>query len=226
MVLDTRAALDVCFLITKKSSLLRIEMDRQKRVTAIVGTYRKGGIIDAAVDEILASARDQGALAEKIYLTDACIEFCTNCRTCAGQPGQERGRCPLSDDMAGILDKIEQSDALVLASPMNFGTVTAVMKRFIERLICYAYWPWGAAAPRKRKKKGTRRAVVVVSSAAPALLARLTTRITGLLKQALSLMGAETAGVLFIGLAARKPHQDIGVLARRKARILGRKLVQ
>ena len=201
-------------------------MDRQKKVTAIVGTYRKGGIIDTAVDEILASAREQGALVEKIHLTDTRIEFCTNCRTCAGQAGRERGTCPLSDDMAGILDKIEQSDVLVLASPMNFGTVTAIMKRFIERLICYACWPWGAMAPRKRTRENPKRAVVVVSSAAPAFLARYTTRITGLLKQAADLMGARTTGVLFIGLAARKPHQDIGARARRKARRLGRKLVQ
>ena len=201
-------------------------MDRQKKVTAIVGTYRKGGIIDTAVDEILASAREQGALAEKIHITDTRIEFCTNCRTCAGQAGRERGTCPLSDDMAGILDKIEQSDVLVLASPMNFGTVTAIMKRFIERLICYACWPWGAMAPRKRTRENPKRAVVVVSSAAPAFLARYTTRITGLLKQAADLMGARTTGVLFIGLAARKPHQDIGARARRKARRLGRKMVQ
>jgi multimeric flavodoxin WrbA len=201
-------------------------MDRQKKVTAIVGTYRKGGIIDTAVDEILASAREQGALAEKIHITDTRIEFCTNCRTCAGQAGRERGTCPLSDDMAGILDKIEQSDVLVLASPMNFGTVTAIMKRFIERLICYACWPWGAMAPRKRTRENPKRAVVVVSSAAPAFLARYTTRITGLLKQAADLMGARTTGVLFIGLAARKQHQDIGAQARRKARRLGRKLVQ
>ncbi len=201
-------------------------MDGQKKVTAIVGTYRKGGIIDTAVDEILASAREQGALVEKIHLTDTRIEFCTNCRTCTGQTGRERGTCPLSDDMAGILDKIEQSDALVLASPMNFGTVTAIMKRFIERLICYACWPWGAMAPRKRTRENTKRAVLISSSAAPAFLARYTTRITGLLKQAADLMGARTTGVLFIGLAARKQHQDIGARARRKARRLGRKLVQ
>ena len=33
-------------------------MNDRPRVTAIVGTYRKGGVIDAAVDEILASAKE------------------------------------------------------------------------------------------------------------------------------------------------------------------------
>ena len=71
--------------------------------------------------------------------------------------------------MNAILDEIDRSDALVLASPMNFWTVTAVMKRFIERLICFAYWPWGMHAPKMRNKLKTKRAVVVVSSAAPSL---------------------------------------------------------
>jgi multimeric flavodoxin WrbA len=30
-------------------------------LTAIVGSYRKGGVIDTAVDEILAGVREQGA---------------------------------------------------------------------------------------------------------------------------------------------------------------------
>ena len=34
-------------------------MNPQTRVTAIIGTYRKGGVIDSAVEEILASAREE-----------------------------------------------------------------------------------------------------------------------------------------------------------------------
>jgi len=52
------------------------------KITAIVGTYRKGGIIDAAVDEILSSAREEEAITGKIYLIDKHLEFCKNCRTC------------------------------------------------------------------------------------------------------------------------------------------------
>ena len=103
----------------------------------------------------------------KIYLIDKHIEFCTNCRTCTQQEGSQRGQCPIDDDMQGILQQIERSDAIVLASPMNFWTVTAVMKRFIERLVCFAYWPWGRHAPKIRKRRKTKRAVVVISSAAP-----------------------------------------------------------
>ena len=196
-------------------------MSTPVKITAIIGTYRKGGVTDTAVDAILASARQAGAETTKIYLIDKHIEFCTNCRTCTQPEGTGRGQCLLDDDMKAILDEIEQSDAIVLASPMNFWTVTAVMKRFIERLVGYAYWPWGMAAPKSRNKQKPRRAVIVVSSASPAVLARLMTRMVGLLKSCAGLLGAKTIGVLFIGLAAGEPKQDIGDRARKKARRLG-----
>lgn len=199
-------------------------MDHPVRVTAIVGSYRKGGIIDSAVDEILASAREEGAEVAKIHLLDKHIEFCTNCRTCTQQERHKRGECVIDDDMGDILDEIERSDAIVLASPMNFWTVTAVMKRFIERLICFAYWPWGMNAPKVRNERKPKRAVVVTSSAAPSLMARLLTRTAGLLKSTSALLGAKTVGVLFIGLAAREQHQRIDEGTKNKARLLGKKL--
>jgi multimeric flavodoxin WrbA len=200
-------------------------MNHRLTVTAILGTYRKGGVIDSAVDEILASAREAGAETEKIYLIDKHIEFCTNCRTCTQPEGETRGPCPTADEMGAILDQIERSDAIILASPMNFWTVTAVMKRFIERLVCYAYWRWGKAAPKIRTKRKDKRAVLVVSSAAPSILARLMSRMVGLLKSCAGLLGAKTIGVLWIGLAAGEQKPVLGSRAKRKARRLGKRLV-
>jgi NAD(P)H-dependent FMN reductase len=197
------------------------------QVTAIVGSYKKGGIVDNSVDEILAAAKTAGADVTKIYLIDKHIEFCCNCRACMQPEGPKRGDCSLADEMADILDQIERSDAIVLASPMNFGTVTAVMKRFIERLACYGYWPWETMAPKNRggRKQKAKRAVVVASSAAPAFIARLSTQIVGLLKKCAGLLGAKRIDVLFIGLAAKQPAQAISEATRQRARHLGRKLV-
>jgi multimeric flavodoxin WrbA len=199
-------------------------MNTATKVTAILGTYRKDGVINAAVEEILASAREAGAETTKIYLIDRHVEFCTNCRVCTQQEGDSRGQCLLEDDIKELLDELERSDSIVLASPMNFWTVTAVMKRFIERLICYAYWPWGAMSPKIRKGQKTKRAVVVVSSAAPSLLARLMTRMVSLMKGCAKLLGAKTVDVLFIGLAGGEQKADIGARARKRARRLGKKL--
>jgi multimeric flavodoxin WrbA len=199
-------------------------MNAPIKVTAVLGTYRKSGVIDSAVEEILAAAREAGAETSKIYLIDRNIEFCTNCRVCTQQEGDSPGQCLLQDDIKSILDELERSDSIILASPMNFWTVTAVMKRFIERLICYAYWPWGMMAPKMRKRPKTKRAVVVISSAAPSLLARMMSGMVGLMKNCAKLLGAKQVDVLFIGLAAGEEKADIGARARKKARRLGKKL--
>lgn len=199
-------------------------MRKGKKIVAVVGSYRRGGIVDRVVDEILASARNEGAETSKIFLMDRHIEFCTNCRQCAGQSGFDHGKCPQVDDMEAILDELTGADALVLGSPMNFGTVTAVMKRFIERLVCFAYWPWGMMSPKTRNRRMGKEAVIVISSAAPAFLMRFRTGIAGLLKTAASLLGARTVGVVAVGLAARKPHQELRKGTIKKARLLGKAL--
>jgi len=195
------------------------------KITAVIGSYRKGGIIDQTVDEVLAAATAGGDTASKIYLIDRHIEFCRNCRICTQQEGERRGRCPQEDEMEAILNEIDGSEAIILAAPMNFGAVTAVMKRFIERLICTAYWPWGQMAPKLRRREKKKRAVLVAASAAPAFLSRLMTPMVGRLKNAADILGARTVGVLFVGLAARAQRQEIGAGVRKRARQMGRKLV-
>jgi NAD(P)H-dependent FMN reductase len=194
------------------------------RVTAIMGSYRRGGVIDTAIDEILAAAKEAGADVGKISLIDQRIEFCNNCRTCTQVAGATRGECVIEDGMRSILDELDRSDAIVLGSPMNFGTVTALMKRFVERLVCFGYWPWGVGAPKVRNARKEKRAVVVASSAAPAIVARLRTPMVKLLREAAGLLGARTIGVLFIGLAAGEQRHQLGERARKKARHLGQEL--
>jgi putative NADPH-quinone reductase len=195
------------------------------KVTAIVGSYRKQGTVDRVIDAILAAAREAGAETGKMYLIDKHIEFCTNCRSCTQEAGARRGACPLADDMHSIFDELESSDAIVLGTSVNFYTVTAVMKKLLERLVCYAYWPWGMLSPKVRAQEKTRRAVLVISSAAPSFMIRFRTGIVGIMKTAAGMLGAKTIGVLTIGIAARAQKQDISRRTLRKARLLGAKLV-
>lgn len=194
------------------------------RVVAIVGTYHRGGMVDTAVDEMLAAAEEVGAHVEKVMLIDCTIAYCNNCQHCAQEKGEERGACVVEDDMLGILDRIDAADGIILASPMNFGVVTAVMKCFIERTLCYTYWPWPALAPALRKKRPSKRAVVVTSSAAPAILGRVFTRIVGLLSGVARLLGAKRVGVLYMGLSRHRPMSAPRPRHLAKARKLGRRL--
>ena len=140
------------------------------KVVAIVGSYRKGGMTDAAIEAILSGAREKGAETHAVYLADQKLEFCTSCRECALAPGPQRGRCPLKDDLEPILSEIEEADAVVLSSSVSYGNVTAIFRLFMERLTVYFYWPWGQREPRLRAKACSRKAVLVASSGMPGFL--------------------------------------------------------
>jgi NAD(P)H-dependent FMN reductase len=198
-------------------------MSAVKKVVGIVGSYRKNGFIDAAIAQILAAAESQGAETKKIYLQDQHIEFCTNCRVCLQEPGTERGKCVLKDDMEAVLQDIESADSLVIGAPVNFGNVNALTRRFLERCVCYGYWSWGTPAPKIRNTTIRKKAVLVLSSAAPAFMARWLTGALGALKDLAKMLGAKPIGILWIGLA--NPQQvELSDKIKQQAQQLGQKL--
>jgi multimeric flavodoxin WrbA len=196
-----------------------------RRVVAIVGSYRKGGTIDTAVKAILEGARAKGAETHTIYLTDRHLEFCTNCRRCTQAPGLQRGQCVQQDDLDGILREIDAADAIVLGSPVNFWNVTAIYRRFLERLLGGAYWPWGAWSPKQRGKQTSRKAALVASSAMPGFCIPLLTGAARALRASAQILGAKPVARLWIGLVAKQPSQDLSPRTLEHARQIGMRLV-
>jgi multimeric flavodoxin WrbA len=195
------------------------------KVVGIVGSYRKGGIIDQAVDAALAGAKARGAATEKIYLLDHRIEFCTNCRSCTQNGGPHRGTCAQNDDMASILDRIEAANGLVLGAPVNFFNVNALTRRFMERTVGYAYWPWGQGGPKMRSQAADKKAVLITSTAMPGLMGRIFTGAIRALKLTAKTVGAKPIASIFIGLIALQPRQPLPDRIIAKARRAGEKLV-
>jgi putative NADPH-quinone reductase len=196
-----------------------------RKVVAIVGSYRKGGTIDTAVQAILEGAREKGAETRTIYLTDQHIEFCENCRRCTQAPGLQRGQCVQKDDLQGILDEVETADAIVLGSPVNYWNLTAIFRRFMERILGGAYWPWGMSAPQPRNTLPTRKAVLVASCAMPGFCIPLFTGASRALRVTAKMLGAKTVGKLWIGLAAQQPYQALSARTLKQAHRMGLKLV-
>jgi len=197
-----------------------------RKIIAIVGTYRKGQTIDSAVEELLDSAQSLGAETEKIYLLDRHIEFCANCRKCTqNKVTGPRGICIHDDDMTQILDKIDAADCIVLASPINWFSVTALMKKFIERMSCYGYWPWGSKSPENRIKILTKKAVLITSSSCPEFIGRIFFRGTFyILKAAANCVGAKVVKKIYIGGAAVSQDQPLPEKYRKQANAAGKVL--
>lgn len=196
-----------------------------KKVVAVLGTYRKGGTLDLAVEAILEGARARRAATSTIYLTDRHIEFCTNCRHCTQEPGPERGKCRQNDDLDAILSEIEAADAVVLASPVNCGNATAIFRCFLERLIGCTYWPWGQPSPKARSHVRTMKAALVASSAMPGFLIPIATGTKTALRTAARTLGAKPVASLWIGLSAGEPDHKPGPRVLARARKIGMSLV-
>lgn len=195
-----------------------------RKVVAIVGSYRRGGTIDVAVDAVLEGARQAGAVTETIYLREKQIAFCLNCRSCTQEAGPDRGKCVQDDAMAEILARLESADGVVLASPVNFYNVTAIFRRFMERLLGYVYWPWGQGAPRARTHTHVLKAVLLASAAMPGPMLPVFTGAPRALRNTAKVMGARTVGRLWIGLAASQQDWRPSERVLAKARRMGRRL--
>ena len=196
-----------------------------KTIFAVIGTYRKGHTIDLATSELLDAAQKEGAIVSKVYLLDKHLEFCTNCRACTEKTGKERGKCVIKDDLDSILDEVDKADSIILAAPVNFFNVNALTRRFMERLVCYAYWPWGKkSGPVARNKTLNKKAVLITSTAMPGFLIPIFTGAVRALKAAAKVIGAKTVGTICIGLSAVDEKQALSACTIKKARQLGKKL--
>lgn len=198
-----------------------------QHIVAIKGSYRKNGIIHQAVNAALEEARAHGATVEDIDLLEKEIGFCTNCRTCMqAEPEQPRGACVLKDDLEGILQAIDRADLLILASPINMYSVTALMKRFMERLGGYGYWPWGSPSPKGRKREKKKKVLVLTSSAAPGPIVRIAGRFWSrpLLMVAKTILGVKPRS-LHLGMVAQTRRKRLPEKKMQKVRRTVRRLL-
>jgi multimeric flavodoxin WrbA len=100
-----------------------------KKVLVLSSSPRKGGNSDVLCDQFISGAQEAGHQAEKIFLKDKKINYCTGCGTCfnGGKP------CPQKDDMTEILEKMVEADVIVMATPIYFYTMCGQMKTLIDR---------------------------------------------------------------------------------------------
>lgn len=200
-------------------------MNAKRKVLAINGSYRDGGVTDQAIEKVIENLEALDVDVEHIRLREHPIEFCRNCRECMQQPGDAPGKCVLDDRMAELVQKIEAADAYILAAPTNFSSVTALFKRFAERLAVFGYWPWGKAAPVFRKANLAKKPALIISScAAPGLMGRLTYSTNKSLKIAAETIGARVVGSIVTGLVSRQPEPDLPARTRRRLRTLAPRL--
>lgn len=108
-----------------------MEKQTTVRVLGVVGSPRRSGNTEVLIDEVLRGAAEAGATVEKILLDELAIAACDACESCATD-----GVCYHEDDMAGVLDKMAQSQVWVLGTPVYWWGPSAQFKLFLDRWYC------------------------------------------------------------------------------------------
>ena len=98
------------------------------KVVAIVGSPHANGNTSYLADEALKELSSQGIETEKIILGQCVINPCQGHENCSTFK-----TCQQKDDAPRIIEKFNQADGVILASPVYFYDVTAQMKAFIDR---------------------------------------------------------------------------------------------
>jgi multimeric flavodoxin WrbA len=104
------------------------------KVLAINGSPRKTWNTATLLQKAAEGAASQGAQTEFIHLYDLTFRGCVSCFACKTKGGASYGHCAVKDDLTPIFEKVLETDALILGSPIYFGSVTGEMQSFLERL--------------------------------------------------------------------------------------------
>lgn len=100
------------------------------KVVGISGSPRKEGNTGILVRKALEGAEGKGADTTYISLAGKDIRGCIACPDCG-----KGDRCVIDDDMQEIYPLLVEADAIVLGTPIYFGTFASQTKAFIDR--CY-----------------------------------------------------------------------------------------
>jgi len=98
------------------------------KAIGIVGSPRKGGNTEFLTRHTLKAIEDEGLDTELITLAGLDIRPCNACMVCKNEEG-----CPIDDDLFPIYTRMKEAEAIILATPVYFGSATALLKALMER---------------------------------------------------------------------------------------------
>ena len=100
-----------------------------KKVLIISASPRKNGNMATLYARFAQGAQESGNIVEREFLAEKNIEYCSGCDRCSGTK-----RCIKNDDMRRILERMMRADVIVLATPVEFYSMDAQMKKLLDRM--------------------------------------------------------------------------------------------
>ncbi len=106
-----------------------------KKIVVLNGSPRKNGNTAALIDKFTAGAQSAGHDVTRFNIAEMDISPCIGCLR-GGK--DKRSPCTQKDDMDKIYPAYEDTDVIVLASPLYFWSFTAQLKTVIDRIFAVA----------------------------------------------------------------------------------------
>jgi len=200
-------------------------------ILIINGSYRERGNTRALIDMVKRGLTGGGNRVSEIFLAEKDIQFCRGCLHCFHQKEAPIGDCVVTDDVRDILERMIAADALVVACPIYWGTMSAPLTALTHRMTALAYdkaLDGGMKGVPVPKHEPMKLGMYITSSIAPSFLFTLSreyrcfkTRLSELLRFA----GYRTSCRLIVGGSMMGIPIAEREKTARKAERMGRRLV-
>lgn len=122
------------------------------KVLALNASPRKNRNTATVTKKALEGAASLGAETELIHLYSLNYKGCSSCFACKLVGGPSYGRCAIKDDLAPVLDKMEEADAIIIGTPIYCNQVASSLLALLERFI-FQYYIYDRANPTLWKKR-------------------------------------------------------------------------
>lgn len=109
-----------------------------KKIIVFIGSARKKATYEGACEFEKNLKLYTEVAFEYVFLKDYHLDFCKGCKLCFDK-GEEF--CPLQDDRDLLIDKINQSDGVIFATPNYSFHVSASMKNLLDRIAFVLHRP-------------------------------------------------------------------------------------
>lgn len=108
------------------------------KILAFNGSPRLKGNTATMLDNAIRGARENGAEVELFDLYKMQFSGCISCFSCKRLNKERPIVCAIKDDLQPVLEKVREIDAILIGTPVYYGSETAATRALIERL-CFPY---------------------------------------------------------------------------------------
>ena len=120
------------------------------KVLLINGSPHQSGCTYTALSEVSRVLNDEGIRTEILQIGPKPVQGCIACGRCAG-----KGRCAFSDIVNSAIERMEQSDALIVGSPVYYAAPNGSLISMLNRMFYagsagFAHKPGAAVVSARR----------------------------------------------------------------------------